>query len=214
MRAAAERWIARRLEQQPEGDRGFTMIEIVVVMTIMTIVLVIFTGGITQAFSAESKVDTSGQAQGQIVTAFQRLDREVRYATNVSTPGFFGSDATVEFLTTYTGASICTEVRLKASTSQLQQRTWTQGSAPGSAWQQLADNVTPGTTTSPSTTPFKVTQPGSVYRFARMEVTITSTYGVNKDKSSKGSDVTFTALNTSGSSVNSTICTEGRGISW
>src|ERR1700712_1072712 len=79
--------VRRRLAETAGRDDGMAMLEIVVVMVIMSIVLVIFTTGVTQAFSAESKVDTASNAESQVLTAFQRLDKEVRYATGVSAAG-------------------------------------------------------------------------------------------------------------------------------
>jgi prepilin-type N-terminal cleavage/methylation domain-containing protein len=217
-----------------DGDTGFTMIEIVVVMVIMTVVLIIFTSGITQAFSAENKNDTAASAEGQLVVAFQRLDEEVRYASAISSPGTQSGDPVVEFLSPYLGSAtdnICTELRLHTSTGQLQQRTWTQGAVGSTptpkAWQQLASSVVAGTptavasagSTSTSTVvvvaPFATIGPNPVQQFQRLEVAVTAKFGVNQNATTKQSDITFTSINTtSASTTNAAVCTEGRGVAW
>jgi prepilin-type N-terminal cleavage/methylation domain-containing protein len=204
--------LQRRLDRATANDSGFTMIEVVVVMVIMTVVLIIFTTGVTQAFSAENKVDTASNAEGQVLIAFQRLDKEVRYATGISAPGTSSGDPVVEWLTSFTGTTTCYQLRLHTATGQLQQRTWTDGVTPvvPTGWQQLATNVT-------STTPFVRVNPDSsgVFQFQRLEVAIAVTLGVNKTKTTKQSDITFTALNTTTSSATATDPCQGqRSNSW
>ncbi len=204
-----KRWqrLVKRIRERAEADGGFTMLEVVMTMTIMAIVLVMFTAGISQAFTAEERVDAGANSESQITIAFQRLDREVRYAAGISTPGTVGANTFVEFLTTFTGTNVCTELRLNSTTQQLSQRTWTQGQSPlvPTSWSQLATGVT-------SATPFTVYQSGAVYNFQRMEVQLAVTTGTNKSATTKQSDITFTALNTTLSTSSGTTCTEGRSV--
>ena len=208
------------------------MIEVVVVMVIMSIVLVIFTSGITQAFSAENKVDTASSSESQLLTAFQRMDKELRYASAISTPGTTSGDPVVEFLSPDLDDKndTCTEIRLHTSTGQLQQRTWTSTDSASpivpTGWQQLASSLaaatpsTPPSTSTPTvsvTAPFAVIGPGAIYQYQRIEVAVSVTFGVNNNKTTKQSDITFTAINTTGASVISTVgstCIGGRGVSW
>jgi type II secretory pathway pseudopilin PulG len=206
------------------------MIEIVVVMVIMSVVLIIFTSGITQAFSAESKVDTTSSAESQLVVAFQRMDKEVRYASAISTPAVQSTDPVVEFLTPDLNDSnnTCTELRLHTSTGQLQQRTWTDGASPivPTAWQQLASSLVAATPSTPAsastptvsvTAPFAVIGPGSVFQYQRIELAVKVTFGTNANKTSKSSDITFTAINSTAASTIQSVgstCTGGRGVSW
>jgi prepilin-type N-terminal cleavage/methylation domain-containing protein len=236
-------WISRlraRQAQITDDDSGFTMIEIVVVMVIMTVVLIIFTSGITQAFSAENKNDTSASAEGQLVIAFQRLDTEVRYASQISDPGTQSGDPVVEFLSpdlTNPTNNTCTEVRLHTPTGQLtgqlQQRTWTQGAVgttpTPTGWQQLASSVIAGTlkatasagTASTSSVvvvaPFATIGPNPTQQFQRLEVAVNVTFGGNQNATTKQSDITFTSINSTSSSTGSTtttVCNEGRGVAW
>jgi prepilin-type N-terminal cleavage/methylation domain-containing protein len=224
-----------RLDRATSDDSGFTMIEIVVVMVIMTVVLIIFTSGITQAFSAENKNDTAASAENQLVVAFQRLDKEARYASAISNPGTQSGDPVVEFLTPVLTSltNTCTEVRLHTSTGQLQQRTWTQGAVGATpsptAWQQLASSVIAGTpkavaaagTASTSSVvvvgPFATIGPNPTQQFQRLEVAVNAKFGVNQNATTKQSDITFTSINTtsaSNTSTTTTVCTEGRGVAW
>jgi prepilin-type N-terminal cleavage/methylation domain-containing protein len=225
-----------RFATAARGDSGFTMIEIVVVMVIMTVVLIIFTSGITQAFSAENKNDTAASAENQLVVAFQRLDEEVRYASAISNPGTQSSDPVVEFLApalNTTSSNTCTEVRLHTSTGQLQQRTWTQGAVgvipTPTGWQQLASGViaaTPKATASAGSTstssvvvvaPFATVGPNPTQQFQRLEVAVSVKFGSNQNATTKQSDITFTGVNTSSASTGTattTVCNEGRGVSW
>jgi len=213
-----------RLARTNGDDSGFTLIEVVIVLVIMSIVLVIFTTGITQAFSAENKVDTASSAENQLVIAFERLDKEVRYASAISNPGTQAGDPVVEWLSpdlTVANQNICTEVRLDPSTGLVQQRTWIQNSSPltPGGWAQLASGVaaaTPAATGASASVlaPFATIQPDSVFQFQRIEFAVVSTFGTNSSATSKHSDITFTALNTTSSTSSPTVCTEGRGVSW
>ncbi len=210
----------RRLAATTANEGGFTLIEIIVVSVIMTIVMVIFTAGISQAFSAESKVDTSVSGDNQLVIAFQRLDKQVQYSSAISNYGTVvntnfspaTTDPVIDWLTTNTGTPICTELRINTATGLLQQRTWTQNASPlvPSGWQTLAAGI------SAPTQPFVLTQPVNVFQYQRLEIAITSTYGVNSNKSVKTSDITFTALNTSSSTAQTSaaVCTQARGVAW
>ncbi len=208
MRALREA-VRRRLDRVTNNDSGFTMIEVVVVMVIMAVVLVIFTAGAMQAFSAENKVDTAASAENQIVVAFQRLDKELRYANAISTPGTQSGDPVVEFLSPNLNDtnSTCTEVRLHTSTGQLQQRTWTRRSLADRADGLAAVGfiargghpVDAASASSPVNVavvaPFAVIDPGATFVYQRIEVAVSVTYGVNANKTTKQSDVTFTAIN-------------------
>jgi type II secretory pathway pseudopilin PulG len=188
-------------------DSGITLIEVVVSMSIMTIVGAIFTAGVLQMFRSANRSEAASTAQSQINNAFLRLDKEIRYAAGISTPGSVGSDSYVEFLTTNTGTPVCTELRLHVATKQLQRRTWIQGSSPltPSTWIPLASLVS-------STQPFTLSAADATFNFQRLQLKLAGTSGAGGTATSKQTDVTFTALNTSPTTSSATVCTEGRAI--
>jgi len=178
-----------------------------VIFFLVSIFLVMFTGGILQMYRSANKHESLSTAQSQINTAFLRLDKEIRYSSGISTPATVGSDPYVEYLMTNTGTAVCVEVRLHVSNGQLQRRTWTQGASPlvPTAWIPLASGVS-------GATPFTFTAADPTYNFQRLELKLTGTAGMGTTATTKPTDVTFTALNTSLSTNSTTTCTEGRTV--
>ena len=101
------------LRDAAADDRGFTMTEIVVTMTVMSVVMAIFTGGIVQMFKASNKSESLAASQAQNNIAFLRLDKQIRYASGISTPGTVNSAPYVEYLLSSTGTATCYELRLE-----------------------------------------------------------------------------------------------------
>jgi prepilin-type N-terminal cleavage/methylation domain-containing protein len=188
-------------------DGGLTLIEVVVAMSIMTVVGAMFTASVLQLFRSASFSEAASTAQSQVNIAFLRLDKEIRYAAAVSTPGSVGSDSYIEFLTSYTGTPVCTELRLHVATRQLQRRTWIQGSSPlaPSAWIPLASSVS-------SPQPFTFTAADATFNYQRLRLQLVATSGSGGTATPKQSDITFTALNTSLATSSATTCTEGRAV--
>ena len=190
------------------SDDGFTMIDVVMSMVILGIVMALFSSAMFQIYGAQERTQTTADSQSQIVTAFQRLDKQVRYASGISPQGAVGADQYVEFQTTNTGAAICTELRMHAANGQLQIRTWTSGMSPlvPSAWNPLATGVI-------STQPFTFTPADPAIGFQRLEVNLSIKTGSNQNATVRQSDIQFTALNTSlATGLTTTLCTEGRAI--
>jgi prepilin-type N-terminal cleavage/methylation domain-containing protein len=68
-------------------DRGFSLVEVMMAMSIMTFVTVVIVGAVTQIYSGTKRVDNVSQARDQLDTSFSRLDKELRYASWVARPG-------------------------------------------------------------------------------------------------------------------------------
>lgn len=194
-----------RLRDRAASDDGFTMLDMVVTMTVMSIVMVLFSAAVEQIYSAEEHTETTSTSQSLSVTAFQRLDKQIRYASGISTQGVVSSDPYIEWQTTNTGTAICTELRVHVATGLLQERTWTSGMSPlvPSAWRPLASGVT-------STAPFTFIPATSTFLFQRMEVNLAIKTGSNRNATVRQSDITYTALNTSLATSSTSICSEGR----
>jgi prepilin-type N-terminal cleavage/methylation domain-containing protein len=185
-------------------DAGVTLVEVTVTMSIMAVVMLMFTGGVIQMYRSTHKNESIATAQAQTNIAFLRLDKEIRYATGISTPGLVGTDNYVEYLTTNTGTAVCTQLRLKVDAKQLQRRSWIQGALPGD-FVPLASSVS-------SSAPFTLFQADATYNFQRLQLRLTATSGTGGTLTAAETDITFTALNTSLSTSSATVCTEGRAV--
>jgi len=200
-----ERVLARPSPPIRHGDdAGVTLVELTVTMSIMAVVMAMFTGGVIQMYRSTHKNEAIATAQAQMNIAFLRLDKEIRYATGISTPGTVGVDSYVEYLTTNTGTAVCTQLRLKIDEQQLQRRSWTQGAMPG-GFLPLASSVSSGA-------PFTLFPADATYNFQRLQLRLKATTGTGGTQTSAETDITFTALNTSLSTSSATVCTEGRAV--
>jgi prepilin-type N-terminal cleavage/methylation domain-containing protein len=185
----------------PGDDRGVTLVEVMIAMTLMSIFMVLFTTGLLQVFRASDHDQAAAAAQEQIHIAFQRLDSGIRYAAGISAEGQVGADWYVEFLATYTGTPVCTELRFTQG-GQLQSRTWDQGATPPS-FTVLAS----GATASHPFTRYPVVV-GSGIDYQRLSVDLSVSGG--RDAGSRDISVMFTAYNTSPTTASDTSCVEGR----
>lgn len=206
------------------GDAGVTLIEVMVAMSIMSVLMIIVTGAVLQIYHSVNEVDSLSEAQTQINAAFVRLDREIRYARAVSDPALVGTDYYVEYLRSVNSVDTCVELRLRTTTNELQRREWTKNMSPlaPGAWTTLASHVT-------ATTPFTVTaaDSGSLtgFRAQRLTLAVTavvgggspSNAGAGRAGATRETNVTFTALNATESagstgSATAATCTEARTV--
>lgn len=200
-----------------EEDEGFTLIEVVVSMVVMTIFLTIFTGAVVQMFRAANHSDAVFSSQSQLSTAFQRLDREIRYASAISAPAIVGTDPYVEYLISNTTTPTCAELRLHvtAGVSQLQLRKWSQGVLPlvPGPWILLATGVQAWPADiAAARSPFTFSDADSTLNFQRLRLRLVGTAGTGTTAATKRTDITFTALNTSLGTPATPVCIEGRAI--
>jgi prepilin-type N-terminal cleavage/methylation domain-containing protein len=193
------------LDRMRSEDRGVTLIEVAVSMTIMAVLMAIFTGGVVHMYRAADRTEAVSIAQSQNNGMFLRLDRTIRYASAISTPGVVGGNYYVEYLTSNTTTPTCTELRLNVTASQLQIRTWTQNATPLSptAWIPIASNVS-------STSPFQFLDADSTYNFQRLKLNLVADTKSEGISAARTTNITFTALNTQLGSATTTVCTEGR----
>jgi type II secretory pathway pseudopilin PulG len=187
-------------------DGGFTLAETLVASGLLALMLAVFTAGMVQMLRSAGASEALTVAQGQLHTAFARLDHEVRYASAVSTPSAGPDrhgDWYVEYLSTEPGVATCVQLRLRAGGAALERRSWPAGQAPD-AWHTLATGVTgvgPPFTTRP------VVDGGPAHQ--RLHVTIAATSG-GASGPTRESAVTFTALNSSAASAEPAECTRHR----
>ncbi|MEU7907047.1 prepilin-type N-terminal cleavage/methylation domain-containing protein [Actinoplanes sp. NPDC049118] len=141
-------------------DAGLSLIELMVTMGVMSIVMLVFTTGIVQVYWANRRTETVSVAQSQLHMAFQRFDRELRYASSISLPNdvAIGTRYYVEFAEA--DPTKCVRLRLD-----------THGQAGAGILQLIRWNLgTPPTATSPWTTVASNLDVGSDKPFARQDV--------------------------------------------
>lgn len=155
----------RLIPSPPYDEDGFTLVEVLIAMFVMTIVmtmvLLTMTGWVV---NTERSVSLSGQASDQVQQAFMTLDQEVRYAADVNAPGSSPSACSgttcnywVEFESDWTTSTQssprCTQVEYATSLGLLRQRSWPTSASttpPSSAaWQVLASGLSTAVTGNP-----------------------------------------------------------------
>lgn len=212
--------IGRRLA----GDAGVTLIEVVVSMGIMAVVGTVFTAAVAQAYRVTDTVDARTRAQAQIRLAIQRLDQQIRYAYDITTPSTPEEAAAasgtwyveyVRVVDASAGTQECNQLRLRDGNLLL--RRWAPGAltAAGQIRTALASDIDMSAFATASaadaTVPFQLQAAGSnpyaqssartafSPEFERLRVRLATLVGGQR----LSSDVTFTALNTTRSTETS-----------
>jgi prepilin-type N-terminal cleavage/methylation domain-containing protein len=195
-------------------DDGVTMIEIVVSLTLMAVLMTIFSTAVIDVYRNVNQTEAISSGQSQLNTIFLRLDKDVRYASAISKPQT-GGTWYVEYLNTNSGTEICTQLRLTTASGMLQRRTWNRNQNPiqPSGWAVLASNVYQDKGGEPV---FDVDKPdpeasglaGS--KFFRLTIKLAA-HG-RDDIQIAAASITLSALNTSIATIADEICTEGRAV--
>jgi Tfp pilus assembly protein PilW len=129
-------------------ERGATLMELIVGMTIMVVAGSIFTGAVISLHKTTNQAQAVTNSATQNNQAYQTLERIVRPAAAISTPGkSTGAGATgdwyVELRDTTSGSEVCTQLRVDIASKQLQRRTWTVTPlSAASSWVPIASDLT------------------------------------------------------------------------
>ncbi len=195
-------YLADRLRTVHDDDRGATLLELVVGMTIMVIFMGMFTGAILLVSNSTNKVEAVSNSSAQLTNAFLELDKSVRYASGISTvtPAAGSNDWHVEFERTISGVDTCTQLRTNHLTGNLEWRTWSPNSTGSgysslTAWQPLAGNIT-NYAVGASPAPFANPSTSTNSSFQQLTISIVAGSGTNTSGTTQNS-MTFTALNSS-----------------
>ncbi len=202
-----------RLRRRPAAgdDRGYSLIELVVAMGIMSIVMIVAFTGIAQIYSATNRAEGTSFARDQLGNTFRRLDKELRYATWVGAPGQVDGAWYLE----YARAAGCRQLKLSGGTLTL--ASWTVPGAPGEP-----NTVAAELTLIPGIAPFTMYQPGDqpyasasagprmgkeyASAFYQVRLRFNATVG----KVTLPFDTVYTALNTSRNTPVANDCRFGR----
>lgn len=201
-------------------DAGITLIEVLVASAVMMIAMSIFTTGILQIYRTVNKTDSLATSQAQLMAAFARLDREVRYASAISTPvNAAAGDSFVEYVisvpppspapATADAVTTCVQLRLRASTRQLMRRTWESDDttvAP-TPWTLLLAPVS-------ATAAFAVEPGNTTFTSPSLTLDLRVSAGAGTTATTRQSKVTLAALNATvrEDDDDDEVCSEGRSI--
>ena len=177
--------------QEERSDAGFTLLDMMMAMTVMTVVMSVFTSSILSMYRASRTVDARSEAQTQLNTGLQRLDHQIRYAAGISNAYAVGGNPYLDFLTVEDGRRKC--VQLRVQNTILAQRSWTYQADPIdlTPWTQLVNGMT-------YPTPLLYKAPTAAIGHQQLQVWLT--VGATADKDSN--IMTYTALNTDRTSGN------------
>jgi hypothetical protein len=190
-------------------------------MGLMSIFMGIFTVAVVGMFSTSDKTQAAENSSAQLDTAFDRLDKQVRYATAIDPPvaptttntywsvAFETTDPTP---TTTPAPATCTQLRVgtigTVTQQRLVERTWTltvntDGSTSAtnlSGWSQLAAGVTNGTAAAGSSDqPFTLPIVAGA-TVEQLHLRFIATDGTGKSVTTSVSEITFSALNSAAAS--------------
>ena len=125
--------LARRRERRSRNDQGFSLIELLVSMTIFAVLLAVMMSVILAMTKSMNKTQSIGDAAAQGLRATQALDKQMRYAdwvnpstATASAPSIISATSISFEGLTNAGVLQCYQWRL--SGGLLQQRSWTSAS--------------------------------------------------------------------------------------
>ncbi len=182
-------------------ESGFTLMELVVSMTVMLIFMGMFTGAIMVLTGSQTKAQSTSETSAVTNTAFLWLDKTVRYAAAISSPGTGSGtgDWYVEFRVTHTGSEVCTQARLDIAKGQLQRRSWQVIGSTASGvtpWVPVVSGLVNGSAAANSADqPFVTKAPTSSEGFQQLTINLVATGGPANAPTTSRATFSFTAIN-------------------
>ena len=202
---------------------GFTIIELLVSMTLLAVVSTTFLAAVNAIYGGIHKQQGITDAADGNRRAFELLDKQVRYASAINTPGTAADgNFYVEYQWSQSTGSLdsvtCSQWRLNPTTDVLQYRSWASGTTPNPtpSWTTVDTGVINNPSTQP---PFSLVGPtaqGATMQYQVLDVnfigkrdkgTVTTTGSQLPNDPTKS--IGFTALNTPNANVPSpAVCQE------
>jgi prepilin-type N-terminal cleavage/methylation domain-containing protein len=156
---------------------GFTLVELVVAMGLFAVLLAVLMSAIIGMIGNLRKTQGIADASGQARVAFDRLDRQLRYATAVNRPVLVGQDWYLEFTTLDTAGQVgCRQWRVGGATDLLQQRAWTGAPVTPPSWAGVATGVVNNPASQP---PFTFVAADAQHPTQQVTVDLVLTRGAN-----------------------------------
>jgi prepilin-type N-terminal cleavage/methylation domain-containing protein len=146
----------RSLASLRRGEEGFTLVELLIAMSILSIVMLVFTSslGLIQSSTVREAQQTVNTDQARL--AIEQLDREIRSGNVLYDPATSPADPAYYSMLIYTQANATTRQpapgyfcdEWKISGNQLQTRSWPPLQPEDvSSWRVVADGIVNRTTT-------------------------------------------------------------------
>jgi prepilin-type N-terminal cleavage/methylation domain-containing protein len=184
-------------------DAGFSLTEVLVSMAVMSIVMAIAGTGFYDMYHATDTAETSAMAQTELQATFNKLDREVRYASRVS-EGY--ADTTTWYIDFVylndAGDNQCVQLSLPKEGGTLKRREWPFQGAPTAPGVAIANSLVSGrldnSTPQQMINPFLLEASGDGgSALDRLNLKINSVVGADPTKQGvREYDLQFTAMNT------------------
>jgi prepilin-type N-terminal cleavage/methylation domain-containing protein len=206
------RRLARRFDRARE-DRGFTLIELMVSILLLSVLMGIVTASIIGMFQGVRKTQGEATAIDANRAVVERLDKQIRFANAITSPGAGATAGTfyVEWQSGDTGQpQTCTQWRYVASTKALQARSWTE--VPGAAspaWVTQILGVSPiaGQNVFQPGKPDPRLSAASQPQKQQLTVEFQTTAGLQQ-RTTRATELTVTAVNTTSSLAPTGICSD------
>nr|WP_296074389.1 hypothetical protein [uncultured Actinoplanes sp.] len=202
-------------------DAGYSLVDLLVALSVMSILFVVVIGAIAEIYGNVTRTEGTSFAREEIGKSFRRLDKELRYATWISTPGKVGSSWYLEYAVPSTdSAEYCRQLEFDTVSGVLTLAKWdpTGGGKPGPAGTIATDltlnaGAAPFTLIAPNSTIYSSIGPAAAgvgKHFAPDYYQVRFLFNATLGRVSLREDVTFTAQNTSGNSTTTSKCSGGR----
>jgi prepilin-type N-terminal cleavage/methylation domain-containing protein len=192
-------------------EDGMTLVELIVAMGILSIMLAISMVAVSGMTKSTVRAQAVTNSTDQLRTVFQRLDKEVRYASAINAPGTAGGSIYLEYLvdaSAANGEAQCVQWRYVTDTAELQRRVWSPHSGSPSTWNTLVTGLRNDLSKSEQQ-PFELIRAGNyngkVYSKQQLTVYLDAGMGDSEDPRGGQLSTTLVALNSSSTSP-TTVC--------
>lgn len=134
-------------------DHGYSLIELLVAMSLFTVLLATFMQGVVLMTKNTVRTQSVGNSSDSLRKVFDSMDKQLRYASALNAPARVGNSWYFEFTTTAkvdgVGGNTCTGYKLDTDADTLSIRTWTDGATTLPTWRMLANRIVNDPTTQP-----------------------------------------------------------------
>jgi prepilin-type N-terminal cleavage/methylation domain-containing protein len=208
---------ARRLRERQRravaGDRqsGFSLVELIVAMSIFAVILAIFGITLVNFSSATARTAATSDQSTTARTVYNLFDKQVRAADAINRPVLVGTNYYLEFENTTVNPGICIQWVDRTATNTLAYRQWAVSATTvvAGAWQTVA--TTDVNTTSGGQPPFQFAPATTADPFQQLTINLQFKQA-NGAASATVVTSTFTAANSSTSSKSNPDL-DGNGVS-